>query len=98
MNDVMFTYMKWLVDQRFCLAHFDAEEILIKHAELNTVRFLSELDCLLLTDDKPNVCTLRYIFNCFIVRCIVHQLEKVLFGFISAVRLLHFGVMLNVGR
>ena len=55
MNDVMLTYMKWFVDQRFCLAHFDAEEILAEHAEIDTVRFLSELDCLLITDDKPNV-------------------------------------------
>ena len=97
MNDVMFTYMKWFVDQRFGLAHFDAEEILIKTAEVNAVWFLSELDRFLLAHDKPDVCTLRHILNCFSVGCVVHQLEKVLLCFVSAIRLSHFGVMLDVG-
>ena len=57
----MLTYMKWLVDQRFGLAHFDAEEIRAKRAEIGTVRFLSELYRLLLAHDEPDVCTLRYI-------------------------------------
>ena len=96
MNDVMFTYMKGFVDQRFGLAHFDSEEILIKPAEVDAVWFLSELDRLLFTHDKPDVCTLRHILNCFSVRCVVHQLEEVLFRFISAICLPHFGVMLDV--
>ena len=88
--------MKWLVDQRFGLAHFNAEEILIKPPEVYAVRIFSELDCLLLAHDKPDVCTLSYILNCFSVRCVVHQLEEVLFRFISAICLPHFGVMLDV--
>ena len=75
----MFKYMKWFVDQRFDLAHFNAEEIGAKHAEVDTVRFLSELYRLLLAHDEPDVCTLRYVLYSFSVRCVFHQLEKVFF-------------------
>ena len=88
--------MKWLVDQRFGFAHFDAEEIRAKHAEVGTVRFLSELYRLLLAHDEPNVCTLRYILYGFFIRCVVHQLEKVFLWFISAMRPSHVGVMLEI--
>ena len=92
----MFTYMKWFVDQRFGLAHFDAEEILIKPAEVDAVRFLSELHRLLLAHDETDVCTLRYILYGFSVRCVVYQLEKVFLCFIAAMRSSHVGIMLDI--
>ena len=55
MNDVMFKYMKWFVDQRFSLTHFDTEQILGEHPEIDTVRLLGELDRLLFINVKPNV-------------------------------------------
>ena len=60
------------------------------------MRFLGELDCLLLPDDKPNVCAFRDGLNRLTIRRVVHQFEKVLLCLVSAIRLPHFGVMLDV--
>ena len=80
----MFTYMTWLVDQRFGLSQFNSEEILAEHSKVDTVRFFSALDRFLLTNYEPNVRALCYILGCFTVRRVVHQLEKVFLCIVSA--------------
>ena len=55
MNDVMLTYMKWFVDQRFNLLHFDTEQFLSEHAEIDTMRFIGQLDRCVCIYDKQNI-------------------------------------------
>ena len=54
-HEVLSAYVKRLVDQRLGLAHFHSEEVLGKHAEVDTVRLLGELHCLALVDYETNV-------------------------------------------
>ena len=94
----MVAHVKRLVDQGFCLPHFDPEQILAKYPEVDTVWFLGELNRLGLINEKANVQALSNVLNRFTIWCVVHQLEEIFLCFIVAIRISHLCIVLDILR
>ena len=92
----MVAYLKRLVDQGFCLAHFDPEQILVKHPEVDSVWFLGELNRLGLINEKPYVRALSNVLSRFTIWCVIHQLEEIFLRFIVAIRISHRCIVLDI--